>query len=103
MAIATSRNVSRRLPNSITPWMPISGVVTSESAVHCGQVGQPSPDPVNRTAPPVATIRIWPTKVAIARARTRTSTVRGSTTDTLRDLSSADSAPNNGRIGTPEC
>ena len=27
-----------------------------EPGVHSGQVGQPSPEPVNRTAPPVTTI-----------------------------------------------
>ena len=45
IATTTSTNVSRRLPNSMTPWMPISGVATSESPVHCGHVGQPRPEP----------------------------------------------------------
>lgn len=30
----------------------------SEPGVHCGQVGQPSPDAVRRTEPPVATIAV---------------------------------------------
>ena len=50
--------VRTRLPNSIRPWMPISAVEVRESSVHFGQVGQPSPDPVSRTSPPVTTIRI---------------------------------------------
>jgi hypothetical protein len=43
----------------MTPWMPISGVATIDSAVQSGHVGQPSPDPVSRTAPPVATMSTW--------------------------------------------
>ncbi len=54
--------LSTRLPNSMTPWMPISGVFTSESAVHFGHVGQPSPEEVSRTRPPVPTSTIWPTR-----------------------------------------
>jgi hypothetical protein len=38
--------------------MPISGTLTNESSVHFGQVGQPRPEPVKRTAPPVTTIKI---------------------------------------------
>ncbi len=36
--------------------MPISGVLTSESGVHRGHVGHPRPEPVRRTAAPVAMI-----------------------------------------------
>jgi hypothetical protein len=45
--------VSIRLPNSIAPWMPCSGVAKRLSSVHLGQVSQPRPEPVSRTAPPV--------------------------------------------------
>ena len=54
---------SSRLPNSMKPWMPISGVATREASVHSGQVGQPRPDDVSRTAPPVPTMSTWVTKV----------------------------------------
>src|SRR5690349_10186344 len=33
----------------------MAGVVTYDESVQRGQVGQPSPDPVSRTAPPVIT------------------------------------------------
>jgi len=36
----------------------------SDSSVHLGQVGQPKPEPVNLTIPPVTTIRIWLTNEA---------------------------------------
>ena len=63
--------VSSRLPNSITPCTPISGVVTYDSSVHRGQVGQPRPEAVSRTAPPVTTM---PTLAMIeASARRRSS------------------------------
>ena len=58
--------VSMRLPNSITPCTPISLVVVSESSVHLGQVGQPRPEPVSRTAPPVTTISTAMTSAARA-------------------------------------
>ena len=78
MATATRTNVSRRLPNSMTPWIPISGVFTNEPGVHCGQVGQPRPEPVRRTRPPVPTMPICTTSVAHAIAITRRSTAAGS-------------------------
>ena len=58
-AIITKTKVRSRLPNSIRPWIPISGTDTNDSSVHFGQVGQPRPDPVRRTSPPVTTISIW--------------------------------------------
>jgi hypothetical protein len=58
-AMMIKTKVSKRFPNSITPCQPISGTVTKESSVHLGQVGQPRPEPVKRTKPPVTTIRIW--------------------------------------------
>ena len=45
--------VSMRLPNSIAPWRPCSGVAIRLLSVHLGQVSQPRPEPVSRTAPPV--------------------------------------------------
>ena len=77
-ATSARTKVNRRLPNSITPWMPISGVATRESGVHRGHVGQPRPDPVRRTRPPVPTMPICTTSVAHAAAITRPSTRRGS-------------------------
>jgi len=44
-------------------------VGTSECAEQRGQVGQPSPDPVNRTAPPVTTMVRLATIVASASLR----------------------------------
>lgn len=45
--------MSIRLPNSIAPCSPCSGVAKRLSSVHLGQVSQPRPEPVSRTAPPV--------------------------------------------------
>jgi hypothetical protein len=53
-------------------------VVTKESSVHRGQVGQPNPEPVSRTAPPVPIMSIWLTSDAQAKTFTRTSTAAGS-------------------------
>src|SRR6476661_9248996 len=77
-ATAASAKVRSRLPNSMKPWMPISGVFTIESEVQRGQVGQPRPEAVRRTAPPVTTKSVWPIREATARRRMRASTVRGS-------------------------
>ena len=60
IATTPSPALRTRLPNSMKPWIPISGVFTSESAVHFGQVGQPRPEEVSRTSPPVPTRTIWP-------------------------------------------
>ena len=49
------RTLSSRLPNSIAPLMPISGVVVYDVFGASGQVGQPRPEPVRRTAAPVTT------------------------------------------------
>ncbi len=49
--------VSIRLPNSIAPCSPCSGVANRLSSVHLGQVSQPRPEPVSRTAPPVTMMR----------------------------------------------
>jgi hypothetical protein len=68
-AMATSTNVSSRLPNSMRPWTPISGVGTRESSAQFGTSGQPRPEPVSRTAPPVTTMPIWETSDAIASQR----------------------------------
>lgn len=58
---ATARHttpVRARLENSITPWMSMCDAGMKESASHEGHVGQPKPDPVTRTMPPVAMIRM---------------------------------------------
>src|SRR5690349_1198047 len=57
--------------------MPISAVLTNEVSVQRGQVGQPRPDAVSRTAPPVTTSSVCPIREATARRRTLASTVRG--------------------------
>ena len=87
MAIATavSTKVSSRLPNSMTPWPASSGVATKLASVQRGQVGQPRPEPVSRTAPPVTTIA--PFATALARA--------------TRETVAGEKAV--GRTGTPRC
>jgi hypothetical protein len=49
-----------------------------ESGVQVGQVGHPSPDPVSRTAPPVAMIVVWAMNDAQAKNRILPSTCSGS-------------------------
>ena len=102
-----STKVSSRLPNSIAPCRPSSGWDTKDSSVQRGQVGQPRPEPVSRTSPPVTTIPMLATREAIAqrgRARgPRTTRVRsigttsGSglppTSQTSSTASSASGAP----------
>ena len=66
MATAVSTNVSMRLPNSIAEWICSSPVGTNDSSVHRGHVGQPRPDPVRRTAPPVRMMPTLATSVAHA-------------------------------------
>ena len=82
--------VSVRLPNSITPCTASSGVFTKLSSVQRGHVGQPSPEPVSRTAPPVTTIA--PLATALARA--------------TREMAAGEKAAGRkavGRTGTPRC
>ena len=79
-ATAVSTNVSIRLVNSIAPCCACSGVGMSESAVQVGQVGQPSPEPVSRTTPPVTTMPTLATTDATASRRTSTSEARGNCT-----------------------
>ena len=55
-AVINKTNVSRRFPNSIQACNAPSacpGTGVYEPGVHSGQVGQPNPDPVTLTAPPV--------------------------------------------------
>lgn len=63
--------VSMRLPNSMAPWMPMSEVGVRLPEVHLGQVSQPSPDWVSRTAPPVTTMTTAITTVASAARSTK--------------------------------
>src|SRR5881397_2013151 len=56
IAAAPTTPVSRRLPYSIAPW--VSSSVWMTAPWHSGHVGQPSPDPVSRTAAPVKTIAV---------------------------------------------
>jgi hypothetical protein len=50
----------------------------SESAVQVGQVGHPRPEPVSRTAPPVAMIAVSAISESQANTRIRPSTRSGS-------------------------
>ncbi len=66
-ATSTSAKVRLRLENSMIPWAALRGFGVSESPLHRGQVGQPSPELVSRTAPPVTTMTTLPTTDATAR------------------------------------
>ena len=66
IAIMASTNVSVRLPNSIAPCRPRVPWGTYDSSVQRGQVGQPRPEPVRRTAPPVTTMAMLATRFATA-------------------------------------
>ncbi len=50
---------------------------TREPSTHSGQVGQPSPDLVTRTRPPVTTMAIWATRFAMKTPRTPEETGEG--------------------------
>ena len=56
MQTSVSTTATMRLPNSMRPWIPISGVTTREPGVHSGKLGQPRPEPVSRTAAPESTL-----------------------------------------------
>ena len=67
-AIKSTRGPIKRFPNSIHAcnWLsscPITGLI--EPSTHSGQVGQPSPAPVKRTAPPVTTNPAFTTSKAV--------------------------------------
>ena len=64
IAIAASTKVSIRLPNSIASCRSSAPCGRNDLSVHRGQVGQPSPEPVSRTAPPVTTSPQLATRVA---------------------------------------
>ena len=68
-AIATSTNVSSRLPNSIAACTSRAPCGVNDVDVQRGQVGQPRPEPVSRTAPPVTTSTTLATNVAHASGR----------------------------------
>ncbi len=71
-ATASTMRLNMRLPNSIAVLMgEWSGWATGTklSAVHRGQVGQPRPDPVRRTAAPVTVMPALATTAASAQAR----------------------------------
>ncbi len=63
-ATATSTKVSSRLPNSMAEWKSSAPCGVKSSSVHRGQVGQPRPEPVSRTAPPVTTMPVLATREA---------------------------------------
>ncbi len=70
---AETTQVIMRLPNSMAPCTPMAEVAVRLSSLHLGQVSQPRPEPVSRTAPPVTTMTMLISSAASA-AR---STVRG--------------------------
>nr|BFF06255.1 hypothetical protein GCM10023233_12240 [Brevibacterium otitidis] len=51
--------------------MPIAGVFVRESSVQRGHVGQPSPEPVSRTVPPVMMIPDCASSMIHATARVK--------------------------------
>ena len=63
MAPAATRPVSSRLPYSMAPW--VSSSVWMTAPRHSGQVGQPSPEPVSRTAAPVMTMSVSRTRAIV--------------------------------------
>ncbi len=92
---AHSTYVSRRLPNSMAPWRPISGVATRLSPLHLGQVSHPSPEPVSRTTPPVTTM----TTLIVSAVRVARSTVRWAGVQRLATYATGFRA-NSSRLGT---
>ncbi len=77
MATAATTNVTMRLLNSIALWMPIARCGTNDEPVQRGQVGQPRPEPVSRTTPPVTTMPMYETREAIAAGRIQVSAHAG--------------------------
>src|SRR3954467_15684809 len=78
--------------------MPMARCGTNDCSVHRGQVGQPSPDPVSRTAPPVTTM----SPLATTLARAIRETVAGVTAARRSWAERADTAPMLlTRAGTP--
>src|SRR3954468_20596901 len=69
MATAATTKVSMRLPNSMALCTPIARCGTNDWPEKRGHVGQPSPDPVSRTPPPVTTTRTLTTTDATAAGR----------------------------------
>ena len=59
-----------RLLISMVPWMPISRVPSRLSPLQVGQVGQPRPEAVSRTAPPVTTMTTDMARAATVAMRT---------------------------------
>ena len=76
IATATSTQVSIRLPNSIAEWTSYAPCGVSDSSVHRGHVGQPRPEPVSRTTPPVTTMPMLTTIDAHAQPRSQSSRCR---------------------------
>ena len=58
------------------PWTPSSPWGRYDDSVHLGQVGQPSPESVSRTAPPVTAMPMLATRLAHARGTSRSPRVR---------------------------
>ena len=71
-AFPTERNVLPGLPRLSDEKL----VSPQVSGKHCGQVGQPSPEPVTRTTDPVTAMPAWVITAAIAVARDRVTSDR---------------------------
>ena len=65
-----------RLPNSIAEWTLRAPCGVNDRSVQRGHVGQPRPDPVSRTAPPVTTSTMLATREAIPSGRSQRSVPR---------------------------
>ena len=92
-ATTTSAKVSMPVAELDQPVAGESAVGRMLPSVHCGQVGQPSPEPVSRTAPPVTTITPLATTLARAMRETTDGFIRerndAGRTDTLPMLLTA--------------
>ena len=77
IATAAMRKVTIRLPNSMAVWIVIAPCGRNDSSVQRGHVGQPRPEPVSRTTPPVTTIATLTTSEATRRAAATPPTYAG--------------------------
>ena len=101
MAIAARTKVRVRLPNSIAECRSSAPCGVNDSSVQRGHVGQPRPEPVSRTAPPVTTRAELATRVAQPSATRGASGTRHSHVNVLavRRVPSAAQAEQHGEAG----
>src|SRR5439155_26231867 len=96
VAITTTlmRLVNSRFPHSTTAWYSHGPMIRPPS--HAGHVGQPSPDPVTRTAAPASTIAMFNNSAVTARRPN----ARG---ETVTDEGRAPWVPDPGTPGGTHC